>query len=104
MIDVKFSYFLALGNEFGSFFAGEHAVRDEFPEAVIIRPSDMYGSGDRFLRHYAAFWRRQGKGMPLWKKGEQTFKQPVFVSDVAQGIVNILRNPDTNGQLYQAIG
>lgn len=83
---------------------GELAVREEFPEAVIVRPSDIYGSADRFLTYYAAYWRRQGKGMPLWKKGEQTVKQPVFVSDVASGILNIVRNSDTNGQIYQAIG
>ena len=83
---------------------GELAVREEFPEAVIIRPSDMFGNRDRFLTYYASFWRRQGKGMPLWKKGEQTVKQPVFVSDVAQGILNAARNVDTNGRTYQAIG
>lgn len=80
------------------------AVREEFPEAVIFRPSDIYGSEDRFITYYAAFWRRQGAGMPLWKKGEQTIKQPVSVSDVAQGILNAARNFDTNGQIYQAIG
>jgi NADH dehydrogenase (ubiquinone) 1 alpha subcomplex subunit 9 len=83
---------------------GELAVREEFPEAVIFRPSDIYGQEDRFLTHYASFWRRQMRMMPLWKKGEQTFKQPVFVSDVAQGILNASRDVDTNGQTYQAIG
>lgn len=83
---------------------GERAVREEFPEAVILRPSDIYGSRDRFLTYYASFWRRQGPGMPLWKKGEETVKQPVFVSDVAQGILNAARNVDTNGQTYLAVG
>merc|ERR1712071_374929 len=45
---------------------GELAVREEFPEAVILRPSDMYGQGDRFLSYYAAFWRRQFRMVPLW--------------------------------------
>jgi len=83
---------------------GELAVREEFPEAVILRPSDMYGQGDRFMTHYASFWRRQFRFLPLWHKGEQTYKQPVFVSDVAQGILNIARDPSTNGKIYQAIG
>lgn len=83
---------------------GEMAVREIFPEAVIFRPADMYGSGDRFLRYYASFWRHQGTGMPLWKKGEHTIKQPVFFSDVAQGILYAARNADTNGQTYQAVG
>jgi len=80
------------------------AVREEFPEAVIFRPSDMYGQEDRFLSHYASFWRRQWRAVPLWHKGEKTFKNPVFVSDVAQGIVNASRDADTDGKVYQAIG
>jgi len=83
---------------------GEMAVREEFPEAVIFRPSDMYGQEDRFLSHYASFWRRQWRAVPLWHKGEKTFKNPVFVSDVAQGIVNASRDADTDGKVYQAIG
>jgi NADH dehydrogenase (ubiquinone) 1 alpha subcomplex subunit 9 len=31
-------------------FKGEQIVRDIFPDAVVFRPSDMYGSEDRFLR------------------------------------------------------
>lgn len=80
------------------------AVREIYPDAVIFRPADMYGQGDRFLRYYASSWRHQGTGLPLWKKGEQTIKQPVFFSDVAQGILYAARNVDTNGQTYQAVG
>jgi len=36
---------------------GEHAVREEFPEATIIRPSDIWGQEDRFLRVYAGIMR-----------------------------------------------
>lgn len=83
---------------------GELAVREEFPQATIIRPSDIYGSEDRFLRYYAHIWRRQFRSMPLWHKGERTVKQPVFVSDVAQGIINCAKDPDTAGKVYQAVG
>ncbi|KAM7358085.1 NADH:ubiquinone oxidoreductase subunit 39 [Cochliomyia hominivorax] len=83
---------------------GEQAVRDEFPEATIIRPSDIYGSEDRFLRYYAHIWRRQFRSMPLWYKGERTVKQPVYVSDVAQGILNCAKDPETAGKVYQAVG
>lgn len=85
-------------------YFGELAVREEFPEATIIRPSDVYGSEDRFLRLYASNWRHQMRGVPLWKNGEATEKQPVYVSDVAQAIVNAARDPDTAGKVYQAVG
>lgn len=83
---------------------GEQAVRDEFPDATIIRPADVYGQEDRFLRYYSHIWRRQFRGMPLWYKGERTVKQPVFVSDVAQAIANIARDSDSAGKVYQAVG
>lgn len=85
-------------------YYGEQAVREEFPTATIIRPSDIYGSEDRFLRYYAHIWRRQFRSMPLWYKGERTVKQPVYVSDVAQGILNCAKDPDTAGKVYQAVG
>lgn len=85
-------------------WAGEQAVLEEFPNAVIIRPSDIYGQEDRFLRYYSHIWRRQFRAMPLWYKGERTFKQPVFVSDLAQAIVNIAKDPTIKGEIYQAVG
>ncbi|KAL7731686.1 hypothetical protein ACLKA6_000974 [Drosophila palustris] len=85
-------------------YEGELQVRDAFPNATIIRPADIYGSEDRFLRYYAHIWRRQFRSMPLWRKGECTVKQPVFVSDVAQAIVNAAKDPDSAGRIYQAVG
>lgn len=32
---------------------GEHAVREEFPDAVILKPSDMFGKEDNFLNYFA---------------------------------------------------
>ncbi|XP_055596042.1 NADH dehydrogenase [ubiquinone] 1 alpha subcomplex subunit 9, mitochondrial [Uranotaenia lowii] len=85
-------------------FYGECAVREEFPDAIIFRPSDVYGQEDRFLRYYAHVWRRSFRGMPLWYKGERTYKQPVYCSDLAQGIVNAIKDSDAQGQIYQAVG
>lgn len=33
---------------------GETAVRDEFPDAIIMKPSEMFGREDRFFNHYAS--------------------------------------------------
>lgn len=85
-------------------YLSEAAVLEEFPTATIIRPADIYGQEDRFIRYYAHFWRRQLMAMPLWKNGECTIKQPVFVGDIAKAISNAIQDPDTAGKIYQAIG
>ncbi|CAG4940454.1 unnamed protein product [Colias eurytheme] len=85
-------------------YLGECAVKEEFPTATIIRASDIYGSEDRFLRSIVSPWRLHTHYIPLYKNGEATIKQPVYVSDVAQAIVNAARDPDTRCQVYQAIG
>lgn len=48
--------------------------------------------------------RRQLTWMPLWKKGEHTIKQPVHVSDVAGAVIAAIRDPDSAGKIYQAVG
>ncbi len=93
------------GSKFlASKYYGEQAVRDEFPEAIIIRPSDIFGQEDRFCNYYGHVWRRHVRVVSLWHNGEKTIKQPVYCSDVAQGIVNAIRDPDAIGKIYQAVG
>ncbi|KAI4490313.1 hypothetical protein M0802_010690 [Mischocyttarus mexicanus] len=83
---------------------GECAVKEEFPEATIIRPATIFGMQDRFLTFYSER-KNQLFSLPvLWKKGEQTEKQPVHVSDVAAGIIAIVQNPSTAGKTYQFVG
>ncbi len=56
-------------------------MRNEFNDAVIIRPSNIYGESDRFLFYYYKFTRRNlNASIPLWKKGEMTIKMPVHVT------------------------
>uniref|UniRef100_A0A1I8G6T8 NADH dehydrogenase [ubiquinone] 1 alpha subcomplex subunit 9, mitochondrial n=1 Tax=Macrostomum lignano TaxID=282301 RepID=A0A1I8G6T8_9PLAT len=43
-------------------FKGEMAVREEFPEAIVFRPADMFGQLDHFLTLYARPYRR----VPDW--------------------------------------
>lgn len=42
--------------------------------------------------------------MPVWKKGEATIKQPCYVADFAAGVVAAIRDSDTKGKIYQAVG
>ncbi|CAL8108964.1 unnamed protein product [Calicophoron daubneyi] len=88
--------------------AGEKEVLRERPDAIIFRPSDMWGDTDRFLCYYASKPRRIGMtrivDIPLWKRGQMTIKQPVYVGDVARGIVNSLTMPDVQGRIFEAVG
>lgn len=42
---------------FKSKWEGEWAVKQEFPNATIIRPADTYGTADKFCGLYANRWR-----------------------------------------------
>lgn len=85
-------------------YYGEQAVLEEFPNATIIRPADMYGREDHFLWYYQHIWRRQLRALPLWEKGEKTVKAPVFAGDIATAIVNAAKDPETAGKIYQGVG
>lgn len=64
--------------------AGEKAILDAFPNAVILRPSVIFGNEDGFFNRFAAM-ARFGPILPV--VGAATRFQPVFVDDVAQAAV-----------------
>lgn len=64
--------------------AGEAAVRAAYPDAVILRPSVVFGSEDQFFNRFAAM-ARFGPILPV--VGAETKFQPVYVDDVAQAAV-----------------
>ncbi|KAF6731283.1 NADH dehydrogenase [ubiquinone] 1 alpha subcomplex subunit 9, mitochondrial [Oryzias melastigma] len=82
---------------------GEKVVREEFPEAVIMKPSEMFGREDRFFNYFANM-RWFGSAIPLMAMGKKTVKQPVYVSDVAKAIINAIKDPDANGKTYALVG
>jgi len=64
--------------------AGEAAVQEAFPGAVILRPSIMFGAEDGFFNRFAAMT-RLGPALPM--VGADTRFQPVYVDDVARAAV-----------------
>ena len=60
---------------------GEAAILGQFPEAVILRPSVIFGQEDQFFNRFASMT-RLFPILPLI--GAETKFQPVYVDDVAQ--------------------
>lgn len=86
-------------------FRGDMAVLEEFPDATIIRPSEMIGVNDWFSRYYHA-WGRRGFGyqIPLWRKGLYTVKAPITTKNVTDAIVAAIDDPNAKGKIYEATG
>ena len=82
--------------------AGEAAVRDAFPEAVILRPSVVFGPEDDFFNRFAEM-ARFSPALPLIGGGQTRF-QPVYVGDVAQAAVKALTDPACRGKTYELGG
>ncbi|XP_065836060.1 NADH dehydrogenase [ubiquinone] 1 alpha subcomplex subunit 9, mitochondrial-like [Oscarella lobularis] len=87
-------------------FAGEEAVREEFPQATIMRPSNIVGREDRFFNYYANFRMLPFllKGVPLQRGRLDAQKQPVFVADVTSAIFNALDDAGTAGKTFELVG
>lgn len=85
-------------------YYGELAVREEFPDATIFRPADMYGECDNFLWYYCRPHRRSWRRLPLPNSGYGITKTPVSLSDVAKGVVNSITDNDAIGKTYDAVG
>lgn len=61
--------------------AGEQGIRQHFSDAVILRPSVIFGAEDNFFNRFAGM-SRLGPVLPV--VGGDTLFQPVHVDDVAQ--------------------
>ncbi|MCG7520349.1 complex I NDUFA9 subunit family protein [Ruegeria sp. Ofav3-42] len=63
---------------------GEAGVLAHMPDAIILRPSVIFGTEDQFFNRFAGMT-RMGPFLPL--VGAETKFQPVFVDDVAKAAV-----------------
>lgn len=81
---------------------GEAAVRAEFPQATILRPSILFGQDDAFLNMFAGLISRLPV-LPVF--GPEAKLQPVFVDDAAEAVGNALANPVAfGGKTYDLAG
>ncbi|WP_170470314.1 complex I NDUFA9 subunit family protein [Ruegeria arenilitoris] len=63
---------------------GEAGVLSHMPDAIILRPSVIFGTEDQFFNRFAGMT-RMGPFLPL--VGAETKFQPVYVDDVAKAAV-----------------
>ncbi len=81
---------------------GEAAVLEEFPDAIILRPSIVFGPEDQFFNRFAEL-ARISPFLPLIGGGRTKF-QPVFVGDVAAAIASVADGRGEPGQVYELGG
>mmetsp|Transcript_24758 Transcript_24758/g.42135 ORF Transcript_24758/g.42135 Transcript_24758/m.42135 type:complete len:386 (-) Transcript_24758:534-1691(-) len=74
-------------------YEGEQAVKEVYPWATIVRPTQLFGPEDRFLNWFA-YAASRFPVVPLVETGE-TLTQPVYVADVAATINRIVDDPAT---------
>lgn len=84
-------------------FKAEEIVRRCGLEYTIFRPSLIFGQHDKSINMFAKILRKQfGVAMfPILGKGKM---QPISVEDVALGMVNSLKVPESVGQIFDVGG
>ena len=81
---------------------GEAAVRSAFPNAMILRPSIVFGREDQFVNRFADLIRMLPV-VPVIRGGARF--QPVYVGDVAKAVAAVLSDPHSfGGRIYELGG
>lgn len=80
---------------------GEAEVAKAFPQAIIIRPSLVFGPGDTLFNRFG-FIARTFPIMPLI--GASSRIQPIYVGDVAEAIARAAQGAIKTGKTYELGG
>jgi len=81
---------------------GEAGLLEAFPDAVIMRPSIVFGPEDHFFNRFAAM-ARISPALPLIGGGKTKF-QPVFAGDVGEAIARAVDGKARSGTIYELGG
>ena len=81
---------------------GEKAVLETIADAVIFRPSIIFGPEDSFFNRFADM-ARYSPVLPLIGGGQTKF-QPVYVGDVAEAVARSVEGKIKGGQIYELGG
>jgi NADH dehydrogenase len=80
----------------------EEEIRAVYPDALILRPSIVFGPEDDFFNRFAAL-ARMSPVLPLMGGGHTRF-QPVFVGDVAEAVARAVDGEAAPGAAYELGG
>jgi NADH dehydrogenase len=81
---------------------GEQGLLEALPEAVIMRPSIVFGPEDHFFNRFAAM-ARLSPVLPLIGGGRTRF-QPVYAGDVGEAIARAVDGAAEPGTIYELGG
>jgi NADH dehydrogenase len=81
---------------------GEKATRDAFPEAIVMRPSIVFGPEDDFFNRFGALACHL-PALPLLGGG-RTRLQPIYVGDVGKAVAAALSGLAKPGVAYELGG
>jgi uncharacterized protein YbjT (DUF2867 family) len=81
---------------------GEKVTREVFPEAVVLRPSVVFGPEDGFFNRFGAL-ACHFPALPLLGGGD-TRLQPVYVGDIGQAVSAALSGAAKPGVVYELGG
>ena len=82
--------------------AGEAAARRAFPDVTIVRPSLVVHPDKGFFKELAKM-SRFNPDYAISSAGKTRF-QAVYVGDVSEAVVRILKDPGTKGRIYELGG
>ncbi|NVD37462.1 complex I NDUFA9 subunit family protein [Ensifer sp. HO-A22] len=80
----------------------EAAIRETLPDAIILRPSIIFGPEDGFFNKFAQM-ARFAPALPLIGGGNTKF-QPVYVTDVAEAVARSVEGKLSAGTIYELGG
>lgn len=81
----------------------EQRVLAAFPDATILRPTQIFGPEDRFINKFGFILSFTHKWLPLLMNPD-AYIQPVSVRDVATAVMNAIADPHTRGKTYELGG
>ncbi|MDF1601066.1 complex I NDUFA9 subunit family protein [Mesorhizobium sp. YIM 152430] len=81
---------------------GEAAAFETLPDAIVFRPSIVFGPEDGFFNRFAAM-ARLAPALPMIGGGKTMF-QPVYVGDVAEAFARAVDGEVAGGKVYELGG